>query len=71
MLINNSYVAGLKKETAAAVYSTFRTIAGTMVFIFRAAFISVLCGVLEIYMAFRYAIWIIHIGTGRRAEKQV
>lgn len=68
MLINNSYVAGLEKETAAAVDSAFCTIAGTMIFVFRAAFIGVLCGILKIDMAFRNAIRVIHIVSGSRGK---
>lgn len=41
MLINNSYVAGFQKETAAAIRSAFCTVAGAVIFILSAATIGI------------------------------
>ena len=64
MLVNNSYVAGLEKETAAAARGALGTIAGAMIFIFRAAVVGVQSWISKIYMAFRDPgrVWHIHAG---------
>lgn len=69
MLVNNSNITVFQKETAAAVYSAFGTIAIAIVFILSPAAIGIFGRVRKIDMTFWQPVRIRHIYT-RRSGKQ-
>lgn len=71
MLINNSNVAGLQEETAAAVDNALCTISVAMVLIFRPATIGVFAGILKIDMALWQPVRVGHFGPWCSGKQNV